>query len=226
MTAVGRGYAGRLRFGSFPTANAEFMPRAVAEFQASHPQVELDLVELDRDEGLTALASFDLDLALVYEFPIATATVPESVETIPLLTDPLYIMLAQCHPLGERDTLALSDLADDGWIQGVHHGSTIDVLPRACRAAGFEPRILFRTDDQVTVRGLVTAGIGVALAPWLMLSTLPPGVIVRPLNEPALTRTVMAALPTPGRRLPAATAMVDTLSSVAVALGASPPSTD
>lgn len=219
ITAVCRGQAGRLRFSSFLTANAVLMPRAVAAFQAAHPRVSLELAELDRDEGLAAVSTHDLDLALVYEFPIIPFTAVAGVETIPLLTDPLHLMLAREHPLANRTSLSLADLADERWIQGVHHGSTTDVLPQACRGAGFEPNILFRTDDQVTVRGLVAAGIGVALASSLTLSSLPSGVLARPLDEPSLIRTVMAALPVAGRRLPAAEAMVDTLRAVSEEFG-------
>src|ERR1700754_3836511 len=47
LAAVERGSGGRLRFGSFPTANAVLMPRAVAAFRAAHPSVELVLTEHD-----------------------------------------------------------------------------------------------------------------------------------------------------------------------------------
>jgi DNA-binding transcriptional LysR family regulator len=104
----------------------------------------------------------------------------------------------------------MGDLAQEAWIQGVRSGSTLDVLPMAGRAAGFEPQIVFRTDDQTTVRGLVAAGIGIAMVPSLILSSLPPGVVVRPLDEPALTRTIMAAAPA-SDPLPAALAMIETL---------------
>ncbi|MEO3868297.1 LysR substrate-binding domain-containing protein [Nonomuraea sp. B12E4] len=102
----------------------------------------------------------------------------------------------------------------------MHHGSTLDVLPRACRQAGFEPRIAFRTDDQMTVRGLVAAGLGVALAPWLTLPATPSGLVVRPLAEPSLTRTVMTATPAAPYRLPAVPVMIDHLRAVAADLAA------
>src|SRR5919112_2852103 len=40
---------GRLRLGSFPTAGATLMPRAIAEFSAKHPAVELSLAEAEPD---------------------------------------------------------------------------------------------------------------------------------------------------------------------------------
>ncbi|MQA10414.1 MAG: LysR family transcriptional regulator [Pseudonocardiaceae bacterium] len=219
VQAVNLGHGGRLRFGSFPTANAALMPRAVAEFRERHPEVELVLTELDRDEGLTTIGARELDIVLVYEFPVVPIVVPDNIEVHRLLVDPLHIMLPSDHPLASRKRLRLTDLADQHWIQGVHHGSTMDVLPRACRAAGFEPDIVFRTDDQMTVRGLVAAGLGIALAPWLALSAVPAGIVARPLREPTLTRTVLVALPAAASVLPAASAMVDALRSAGAALG-------
>lgn len=220
LSAVGQGFGGRLRLGSFTTANAALMPHAVASFRKDHPDVQLDLTELDRDEGLVAVAEHHVDLALVYEFPIVPMVTPDQVEIVPLLVDPLHLLFPAGHPMAKRRRLRLADLAEQDWIQGVRHGSTTAVLPQACRAAGFEPRIVFRTDDQMTVRGLVAAGVGIALAPWLALSAVPPGLIARPLREPDLTRTVMVALPAGTHRLPAATAMVDMLRLAADELAA------
>jgi DNA-binding transcriptional LysR family regulator len=213
LEAVADARGGRLRFGSFPTANARLMPQAVAAFRQRHPEVELTLTEADRDEGLTLLAAHELDLALVYEFggvPFPPASVGQIALTH-LLDDPLYIALAPSHPLARRRRLRLAELADQDWIQGVHHGSTIDVLPKACRAAGFEPHIAFRTDDQVTVHGLVAAGVGIALVPQLTVPAVRPDLVIRPLGSSALRRRVYAATPKGRYSLPAATRMLTLL---------------
>ncbi|TDC57143.1 LysR family transcriptional regulator [Actinomadura sp. KC345] len=219
LAAIAQGVGGRLRLGSFTTANATLMPRAVSAFQRRFPDVEVELTEIDRDEAMAALTVFELDLALVYEFPVVPLVVPADVELSPLLVDPLHVALPRDHPLADRERLRLTDLSEDSWIQGVHHGSTIDVLPRAGREAGFEPRIAFRTDDQMTVRGLVAAGLGVALAPSLTLSATPSGLVIRPLSEPSLTRTVAAATPAGAHRLPSASIMVEYLRRIAAELG-------
>jgi DNA-binding transcriptional LysR family regulator len=222
LAAVEHGRGGRLRFASFPTANAVLMPHAVAAFRPRHPNVELVLSERDRDDGLAGVAERELDLALVYEFSLVPVVVPDQVEVRPLLTDSVNIMMPDGHRLARRRRLRLVDLAEETWIQGVRHGSTIDVLPRACRAVGFEPDIVFRTDDQTTVRGLVAAGLGIAMVPWLVISSVPPGLVVRPLDEPALTRTVMVAWPS-SRTLAAATGMIEALEAAAAELGAPSP---
>ncbi|GAA4984916.1 DNA-binding transcriptional LysR family regulator [Nonomuraea thailandensis] len=218
LAAIRSGEGGRLRFGSFTTANATLMPLAVRAFLRERPGVSVELVEADRDEAVAAVAAHELDLALVYEFPAVPLVLPSNVEVRPLLVDPLYIALPPGHRQAGRARVRLADLAGERWIQGVHRGSTVDVLPQACRQAGFEPVIAFRTDDQMTVRGLVAAGLGVALAPFLTLPATAPDLVVRPLSEPSLTRTVMTATPALARRLPAAVAMIGHLRSVAAEL--------
>src|SRR6266540_522696 len=205
--------AGLLRLGWFATAGATLMPHAIAAFQRRHPAVELDLFEGDPDQCVPRLRSRELELALVYEFelepPVAT-----DLEQVPLVDDPLCIGLPAGHPLGSRELIRLADLAGEGWIQGVRHGSTLEVLPRACRLAGFEPRIAFRTDDRSAVEGLVAAGVGVALIPQLTLPAARPDIAVRPLQAKGLSRQVRAALPPGAYRPPAAMAMLEVLREV------------
>jgi DNA-binding transcriptional LysR family regulator len=116
--------------------------------------------------------------------------------------------------LAGRRRVRLEDLAGERRIQGVRHGATVDVLPRACRLAGFEPIIAFRTDDRIAVEGLVAAGVGVALMPQLTLPSVRPDVIVRPLDARGLRRSVRAALPAGAYRPPAADAMLEVLREV------------
>ncbi|MFI9559542.1 LysR family transcriptional regulator [Nonomuraea endophytica] len=218
LAAILRADGGRLRFGSFNTANATLMPQAVSAFMRRHPLVEVELIEADRDEAMAALTAHELDLALVYDFAAVPLAVPDGIQVEVLMSEPLYIMLPPGHRLAALDQIELTDLAGERWIQGVHRGSTLDVLPKACRAAGFEPNIVFRTDDQMTVRGLVGAGVGIALAPHLTLPATPPDLSVRPMTDTALTRTVMVATPQRQYRLPATTAMIEQLRTTATHL--------
>jgi DNA-binding transcriptional LysR family regulator len=219
LASIAAGGGGRLRVGAFTTANAILVPLAVAALRARHPAVTLGLLEADLDEAFALLAARELDLAVVYEVPVVKVQPPDDVELVWLLDDPLHVAMAPSHPLAGRRRLRLADLAEHDWVQGVHRGSTIDVLPRACRSAGFEPRIAFRTDDQMTVQGLVAAGVGVSLAPTLILPSMRPDLVVRPIDEPALTRRVLAAVPRGMYRLPAAAAMLQLLAEAAGRLG-------
>jgi DNA-binding transcriptional LysR family regulator len=209
--------AGRLRLGWFSTAGATLVPRAIGRFRERHPGVELALAEGDPEECVALLREDDLDLAVVYEFPLEEA-LPADLRTRHLLDDALHIALPPGHRLAWRRRIRLEELADEAWIQGVRKGSTVTVLPAACRAAGFEPGIAFSTDDPMAWQGLVAAGIGVAVVPALTLPTARPDITVRELDAPALVRRVSAALPPGTYTPPAAEAMAEVLADVAAEL--------
>jgi DNA-binding transcriptional LysR family regulator len=213
LGALGSGRRGQMRIASFTTANAAFLPQAIRIFARRHPGLTLALTEADCDESAMMLARRRVDLALVYEFP-AVPLRRDGLQLTPLLEDALHVVLPSDHRLAGTTRLELADLVDEPWIQGAHRSSTANVLPYACRRAGFEARIAFRTDDQMTVRGLVAAGHGVALASSITLGSTPPDLTVLPLNDPSLVRRVFAATRVDTPALPAVDAMLDCLREV------------
>lgn len=204
---------GRLRLGAFATASAALVPRAISDFRREHPAIEVRLIEVDPDEAVEALRAYELDLALVYRFPLEPAADLTGLDYLPLVDDRLNVALPRDHPLARRKRLRLSELAHEPWVQGVYRGSTAGVLPAACRAAGFEPRIVFRSDDHLAVQGSVAAGLGVAVIPSLTLSTARRDVVILPLEVEGdlLRREVGLALRAHTPRPPAVGAMVDIL---------------
>lgn len=208
---------GLLRFGWFASAGATLVPQAIAAFRARYPGIELSLDEAEPDDCAASLRARELELALVYEFELA-GEVATDLRQVDLLEDRLYVALPRDHRLASRRRLALAELAEEAWIQGVRRGSSVEVLPVACRAAGFEPRIAFRTDDHMAVQGLVAAGVGVGLFPALALPTARSDIVLRRVSKPALIRHVRAALPPGVTVSPTAEEMITVLQEVATAL--------
>lgn len=208
---------GRLRLGAFATAGAALVPRAITAFRDRHPAVEVSLIELDPGEATVKLRTYEIDLALIYEFPLEPAPDLDGLEYQPLLDDRLNVALPTKHRLGARKRIKLRELAGEPWIQGVYRGVTASVLPAACRAAGFEPRIVFRSDDHMAVQGSVAAGLGVAVVPQMTVSTARRDIAIVPLEVEGdlLTRRVGIALREQAYQPPAVTAMVEILEQVA-----------
>jgi DNA-binding transcriptional LysR family regulator len=213
---------GRLRLGAFSTACAVLVPRAVVGFGERHPGVQVTLVEFDPEEALANLRARELDAALLYEFPVEQPAALDGLAYKHLLDDRLYVALPPDHRLARRRRLRLTELAEEPWVQGVYRGSTLQVLPAACRAAGFEPNIVFRSDDHMAVQGFVAAGLGVALVPQLTLPTARRDLVIRPLEVEGdlLTRRVGVALPEGPYRPAASTAIVAVLEEVCAGLRA------
>jgi DNA-binding transcriptional LysR family regulator len=206
---------GELRMASFPTAGATLMPLAIAAFRAAYPDVTLSLVEGEPEELAPRLRDGEFDLGLIFEFE-GTGELGPGLRGAPLFEDPMRLALPKGHRLARTKQVTLEDLTDEAWVQTSEASACARHVVRICRAAGFEPRVSFESDDYLTVQGLVAAGVGVALIPELALSqTVSYDVAVRELHPEGPVRHVVAATRGSGVSLPAAAAMLDILRDTA-----------
>ena len=184
---------GRLRLASFPTAIATLVPRAVASFSERHPDVELTVLDDHRQGLLPRLARWELDLALIYDHE-ALPEADVKLERTHLLDDPFELVVPDGHPLTRRAPVALEELADATWIGGTPGGAYARIVLHSCRAAGFEPRVVFGSDDYNAVQAFVTVGLGVAMLPRLALMFVRPGLERVTLAEPPVRQITAARL--------------------------------
>jgi molybdate transport repressor ModE-like protein len=199
---------GHLRLGSFATAAANVLPRAIDAFRARHPAVRLTVGQTTPHESVAALAAGRLDLALTVDLDARPA---EGVEVVHLFDDPVRLAIHRDHPLAAAADLDLADLAQETWIDVPRATSGGKVLARACAVAGFEPRIAYESDDYTVIQELVGVGVGLALLPDLALCPPHADVVLRYLGPDGPRRHVQAATRAAPFRSTAATAMLDIL---------------
>jgi DNA-binding transcriptional LysR family regulator len=206
---------GRLRFGSFPTALATFVPAAFSDFRARHPEVRLTVVDDHLQRLVPRLEAGELDLALIYEHAALADLAARDLVREPLFDDRFRALLPEGHRLARRARLALTDLAGEGWVGGAETSAWWRIVGAACRAAGFAPQVGFTSDDAVAVQALVAARLGVAVIPGLALTRPLPGVAVRDLDGPAPARHICVARPRDAYQGRAVGAMVECLRAAA-----------
>ncbi|MEV6107197.1 LysR family transcriptional regulator [Streptomyces sp. NPDC051940] len=205
--------AGRLRLGSFATAGAALVPRALAAFRARHPDVAVSHSEGFSRDHVAALRAGDLDLAVVSGYR-EELEVFEAVDLAPVLDEQVLVALPAGHRLARRRTLRLAELEGEPWIAG--SSSPEDTLISACLRKGFRPRIEFVAKEWVAKFGFVTAGFGLTLVPELAAGALPAGLVLRPLHrDDAPIRTVHAATARGAARTPAVEAFLPLLREAA-----------
>jgi DNA-binding transcriptional LysR family regulator len=220
LEAIAGARGGRVRIASFPTASAAILPHAVALFNERHPDVELGFVEAEPDESAPMLRAGELELALVFDYrhlPGAEMDrLYEGIELHSLVDDPMYLAVPRGHVAARRPRVRMEDLADETWIQEADPASPCGRLhAAACEAAGFVPKIGFKSDDYNVAQGLVAAGVGVALIPSLALTNLRDDIVIRSLGRRAPSRHIAAATPAGRYRSPATGAMLEILQEVA-----------
>jgi DNA-binding transcriptional LysR family regulator len=175
---------GRLRIGSFATAAGTIVPRAVAAFRPLRPAIEVEISLLDPHESIPAVRRGDLEIAITEEGGFESEVDTDGLQIEHLLDDHMWVSLPVDHPLATRPTVDLIDLRDEDWMFACLSGTCADsnVVLRACRDAGFQPRIAYQSDDYFAIQGLVASGMGVALIPGLGLASTRDDVAVRPVK--------------------------------------------
>ncbi|MFN8193206.1 MAG: LysR family transcriptional regulator [Nocardioidaceae bacterium] len=202
---IGRG-ARLLRLGSFPTALATFVPRAVARLRAELPSATVSITDDHMQGLLPRLQRRELDVAVVFGSEPDLGGLGEGLVVSPLFSDRYRVLVPATHRLAGRDREpTLRDLRAEAWIGGGPRSSWFVPVRDACRAQGFEPRVHLVSDDYLAVQAFVAAGLGVAVVPGLAGARHISGVRVREVRGQAPARHVGVAHPS-GPVVPVATA--------------------
>jgi DNA-binding transcriptional LysR family regulator len=167
LAAWTAGSAGELRVGTYHSVGGQILPRVVGQLSAALPDVRVALVEAP-DEGqlLELVQRGELDLTFML-FPLADGPFV----AVELLRDPFLLLVADGSPLaGTRPTLA-----DVARLPLIAYDRVRDATRPETHLRG-TPRVVFRSNDDETIHGLVAAGMGAALLPALSVDRGHPGV--------------------------------------------------
>lgn len=216
LAAIAGLQGGRLRLACFQSAGATVVPRAVAVFHERHPKVDMGMIEAEPEPAREALRSGEIDLALVYDFELLPTMNDGDLDLTHLIDDPYDVILPLGHKLAGRRSLSLSDLEEEPWVASTLGCGCRQITERACQEMGFKPNVAFECDETLAAQALVAAGVGVTILPRLALTTIHPGVVVRPLSRKShVQRRVWAARIEGAYHSPASEAMVQILLDVA-----------
>ena len=197
--------AGRVIVGSFPTVTRTFLVEALRAVHEAHPNLQLEDSQVGGRTAATAVAGGAVDVGIGFELHGEPPPEVPGVGIVAVLTEPMYAAVPRDHRLAARRRIELAELAADPWIQGAGPASP-RLVERMCRRAGFEPRIVARSDS---TQSLVAAGLGVTLVPSIALVGARPDIRFLPLDDPPRRDIFAARLA--GVRAPAVDAVLDAL---------------
>lgn len=175
---------GRVAFGFQHSMGLSLAPTLIGGFRREHPDARFELTQGPRDDVLDRMLRAEVDLCLVSPPP---ASDPQ-LETVPVSSEPLMAVLFRGHPLAGRSRLRLTELAEEDFVATRPGYGLRKIFTDLTAQAGFVPRLAFESEEMDTVRGLVAAGLGVALLPPGTTGPAP-GTVEIPLR-PAAHRTI------------------------------------
>jgi DNA-binding transcriptional LysR family regulator len=218
MAALEAGDLGRLRVGTFQSVGAKIIPTLLRGFSESHPKVEVVLRESqDEAELLEMIERGELDLTF-WTLPVTHGPYG----TVELLADPYVLVVPVGSPLSSlRRTPTLKEIALQPLI-GFNRCSAMDQVESHLASAGRTPNIVFRSDNNGTVQGLVGAGVGLSVAPRLTVDEDDPSVEVIDLQGRIPARVIGLVWHSDRHRSPAAEAFTESAIAVCRSLAAAP----
>ncbi|MEW1673186.1 LysR family transcriptional regulator [Streptomyces noursei] len=159
--------AGKVAFGFLHTLGSETVPGLLRTFRADHPGIRFQLVQNYGEAMIERLRAGDLDLCL-------TSPVPDYPDLVARRLDEqkLRLVVPDDHRLAGRKRIRLAEAAGELFVTLEPGYGLRRITDALCAEAGFTPRIAFEGEEAETLRGLVAAGLGVAL--------LPPPAVPRP----------------------------------------------
>jgi len=178
---------GRVAIGATPSLITSVLAPSLVEFHASHPGIDLSVVEAGSHQLVPQVASGEVDLALI----VLPVTDP-LVVTTPLFDDPLVLATALDHPYAGRARVQVRDL--DGLdLVMFREGYDLRVVTlEACAEAGVSPHLVSEGGEMAGVLSFVAAGLGAAVVPAIALPT-DSSLVGIPFTRPTLSRTVALA---------------------------------
>jgi len=199
--------AGRLTVGAFPAAAAALVPRALADLRTRHPGLTVTVEEAATPALLARLRAGRAEVVVIgvghglREYDLT------GLHQDLLADNDMRVAVPASHRLAGGGRVHVADLRGETWIagKGARGEPQFGAWPTLQ-----DPRVGYRVRSWSTRLGMVAAGLGVALLPGLAAASVPHGVEVVTVEDPAwLGRAAIAV--THQNRSVGATAVVQAL---------------
>jgi len=151
---------GEVSLGFLHTLGTSTVPNIIRAFHEEFPHITFQFKQNHTHTQLKQLKSGELDLCL-----LANMENEQPIEWTELWRDELFIVVQKCHPLGNRKSVFLKEIAHESFIsmkKGYRLRNTTDDI---FAKVNIVPNILFEGDEVATVAGFVAEGLGVSILP-------------------------------------------------------------
>ena len=148
---------GRLRVAVVSTAKY-FIPGLLGSFCDRHPEVDISLEVLNRDQVVTRLRANMDDLYVMSQPPDDMA-----LEDDILMPNPLYLVAPASHPLAGQAAITLAQLASSRFVLRERGSGTRMATDRTFKQHGFAPANWLELGSNEAIRESVASKLGVAV---------------------------------------------------------------
>ena len=184
---------GTVRAGGLQSATKRVLIPAVARTQVDHPEVRVEVTEIELEQALPELRLGSLDVLVSDEYDGHPRPRPTGLTFGTLHEEPLRLVLPTDHPAAAHGgPVPVSALREDVWTASDAGTGHHAVVESTCRSlGGYQPDVRHRSNDADVQLELVRRCGAVALLPALMLPVDDPALAIRDVAEASVGRKLV-----------------------------------
>lgn len=186
---IGEQRRGRVVVAASPTVACRLMPDVVAACGRQFPYVTLGLRDDVQSDVIRKVRSGEVDFGVVIG-PFVGASAAEDLETELLATDSFCVVVRGDHGLADHDEVPWKALDGERLVMLDHASGSRPLIDAVMHEQGVNARVVQELGHPATVFGLVEAGVGVSVLPWLALPVPAGSSLVARSLVPRAERTV------------------------------------
>lgn len=177
---VSEGHVGSLRIAYTDLAIVGPLPKMLKDLSALYPDVAF---QFRNDVSINQVRHLEDDL-----LDIGFVTGPFSAvgyEKLVICKEKFVCIVYEGHPLAQRDTICISDIADEDFVHGTAKEWEMfySHFNPLCHRHGFSPRIIQEAQTSIGILGLVAAGVGITVLTENVCRSLPQGTKLIPISD-------------------------------------------
>lgn len=173
--------SGVVRIGTVSSVSCHWLPEIIRAFWQEYPNIQIVLHQGDYTSIPEWVRTGAVDFGFVNPHAV------KGMETTVVKSGEFRAVLPKDHPLAEKKSLILEDLAEEPFLL-LEEGAYSEPL-EAFRAAGITPNVKLRVHDDYSILSMVEQGLGVSILTELVLHKTSYDVVALPV-EPAIIRTM------------------------------------
>lgn len=159
MQAYGKSSQETLRISIIPVASSYGILENITEFRRFYPEIEIIMEEQDPVIAMKNLLSRKVDACILRNCLLSD----DRCRMIPLITDEMVLIASAEHPLANRQSISLSEAADNVFFFMNRQTGLFQYCMNLCEEAGFTPNVSKQFLRLNTIQTLVENNAGVSL---------------------------------------------------------------
>jgi DNA-binding transcriptional LysR family regulator len=198
---------GRVHIACLDSLSVQFLPERVMAFHRLHPAIDLRIRNDNYSQIFGFVADGDVDVGITFDLAR-----PEDIRRVAGVPMPLMAMVSRNHPLARSKAVTLQECAQFNLLLQLDNEVMSSMISIELAALDRTGRTLVATNNQMMLKPLILAGVGVAFfTPIGLLNELRDGsVVALPISGSRLQELEISVMVPRNRPLTGATqAFVD-----------------